>query len=225
MEISKSNKTAVVLGSTGLVGRQLTEELLAHPAYREVRVIVRRADKRKHPKLKARVVDFDRLEDYADAFAGDDVFIALGTTRAEAGSPDAFRKVDYDYVVHAAALASRKGCRQCVLVSSVGADPNSALLYPQTKGRAEQTLAGMEFWALHILRPSVLLGKRDSFRLGEKMAAYVLRGVDALAGGILGGYRPVEAATVARAMVRFAQGLEGGVFHHPSDEIKRIGGE
>lgn len=222
MELTKGKKTAILLGATGLVGSQLLEELLAHSAYKEVVCFVRRKPMQQHPKQKNIVVDFDKLPDFSQHFKGDDVFICLGTTRAKAGSAEAFRKVDYDYVVQAASLAAAAGCKQCLLVSSVGADPQSSLLYPKTKGEAEEQLKHMPFWATHILQPSILLGDRTEVRVGESIFAGLLKGVDAILGARLGKYRPIAALQVAKAMVALAQQLKAGTFVHNSHEIIEI---
>ena len=220
--IQKSNKTAIVLGSTGLIGSHLVDELLAHPAYSKVVTLTRRKIGKEHTKLENVVVDFDRLSSFAHYFKGDDVFICLGTTRAKAGSAEAFRKVDLDYVVESAQLAKEQGCKQCLLVSSVGADASSSMLYPQTKGEAEEGVVALGFWATHILQPSLLLGDRDEFRLGEKISKVLFKGVDFIAGNLLGSYRPVEAEAVAKAMVVLAQKIDAGTFTHPSDELIRL---
>ncbi len=223
MELQKSKKTAIVLGATGLVGRHLVAALLAHPAYTEVVCLVRRpmASPMASPMAKRKnvVIDFDRMHDFGNCFAGDDLFICLGTTRAKAGSDAAFRKVDYEYVVQAARLAADNNCKQCLLVSSVGADAQSSLLYPKTKGEAEDRVKTMPFWATHILQPSLLLGERDEVRIGESIFAVLLRAADALVGAGLGKYRPIAAAQVAKAIVRLAQGLQPGLFVHNSHQI------
>lgn len=220
--IQKSNKTAIVIGSTGLVGGHLVTELLDHPAYTKVVTLTRRKSRLKNPKLENVVVDFDRLPSFEHYFKGDDVFICLGTTRAKAGSAAAFRKVDFDYVVESARLAKEQGCKQCLLVSSVGADASSSLLYPKTKGEAEGAIQELGFWATHLLQPSMLLGDRDEFRLGEKIGKVLFKGVDFVAGNLLGSYRPIEGKAVAKAMTVLAQKINAGIFTHPSDELIRL---
>lgn len=220
--IIKSNKTAIVLGATGLVGSHLVNQLLEHPAYAKVVTLTRRKNHQQHPKLENVVVDFDRLAAFAHYFKGDDVFICLGTTRAKAGSAAAFRKVDYDYVVESAKLAKAQGCQQCLLVSSAGADANSGMLYPKTKGEAEEAVQSLGFWATHLLQPSLLLGERAEFRLGEKIGKVFFKGIDFVAGNLLGAYRPIEGADVASAMIVLAQQINAGVFTHPSDELIKL---
>ncbi|MEM9836810.1 MAG: oxidoreductase [Bacteroidota bacterium] len=223
MELTKSKKTAILVGSTGLVGSELLTQLIAHPAYDKIVTLTRRKSYQTSEKVQNVVVNFDDLARSKHHFKGDDLFICLGTTRAKAGSAAAFRRVDYDYVVQSAQLAKEQGCKQCILVSSVGADQDSRLLYPRTKGEAEEAIKALDFWATHILQPSLLLGDRSEFRLGEHLGKVVFGWVDKVAGNRLGSYRPVEAEVVAKAMLAFAQRLQAGEFTHPSDEIIRVG--
>jgi len=203
-----AGRSALLLGATGLVGGQLLELLLASPVYGRVRVIGRRRQPGKHPKLESHVVDFDHLERHAALFRVDDVFCCLGTTIARAGSQEAFRAVDHGYVVEAARLASEAGAEQFLVVSAVGADAGSRVFYNRVKGEMEAAVKRLPFRALWILRPALLLGEREEFRLGERIAAYALRPLAPLFVGRWRRYRPVHARDVAAAMLRLA-GEEG----------------
>lgn len=210
MEIILSQKTAVLLGATGLVGHQLLEQLLAHSAYARVVAPTRRALHRDHPKLENPIVDFNRLERYADLLTGQDIFIALGTTIGKAGSQINFRRVDFDYVVTAASIARQQGANQCLLVSSAGADATSRNFYLRTKGETELAVERLGFWATHIFRPGVLLGEREESRIGERVAAIFSNLLRKLSPKILGGFNPVRADLLAARMVEAAQGVEAG---------------
>jgi uncharacterized protein YbjT (DUF2867 family) len=219
MEISKSEKTALVLGATGLVGTYLVDQLLEHPAYAKVRILVRDKMNRTHPKLEQHRVNFDHLERYADLFRVHDLFLCLGTTMAQAGSKAAFRKVDFGYNYTAAELAADKGANQVLLVSSIGADPDSLFFYSQVKGDLEVAIRQLPFWAIRIFQPSFLLGERTENRWGERLASQIARAVDSVTGNWLSRYRPVEAEYVAAAMVAAAQSLRGGISVVTSDQI------
>lgn len=211
-------RTAVLLGATGLVGGCCLDLLLDHPRYALVRTLARRPLRRTHPKLEAHEVDFERLGEAAELFEADDVFCALGTTIASAGTHEAFRHVDRDYVVEAARLASDRGAEQFLLVSALGADPSSLVFYNRVKGETEVAVKQLPFRALWIVRPSLLRGERPELRLGEKLADWASRPFGFLLIGPLRRYRPVEARAVAAAMVSLA--LEegtGGVIE--SEEI------
>ena len=166
-------------------------------------------------------VDFERLEDFEELLAGDDLYCCLGTTRAKAGSKEAFRKVDFTYPFEAAKHAKVK---QFLLVSSVGADHDSPVNYLKVKGELQEALKDLDFWALHIFKPSMLDGKRKEFRLGEVIGARLIRGASFLSGGRLipGRFLPVEDITVARAMVHVAQGLNPGVHIYESEALERL---
>lgn len=222
MEISKSEKTALVLGATGLVGTYLVEQLLMHPAYAKVRILVRHKLRREHPKLEQHIVDFDHLERYRSLFRVHDLFLCLGTTMAKAGSKEAFRQVDYGYNYTAAQLASEQGANQVLLVSSVGADSEALFFYAQVKGELEEAIKELPFWAVRIFQPSFLLGERTEDRWGERVATGIARVVDSFTGNWLSRYRPVEAEYVAAAMVAEAQALRGGQSVITSDQIPRL---
>lgn len=202
-------RSALVLGATGLVGRHCVELLLQNPAYATVRALTRRPYSAQ-PGLEAVVVDFQRLDEQGRRFRVDDVYCCLGTTIAAAGSRDAFRRVDVHYVVRSAELAVEQGASRFVVVSAVGADPESRIFYNRAKGEMEAAVRRLPFGAVWVLRPSLLLGRREQFRPGERVAEAVMRPLSALLLGPLRRYRPVDARDVARAMVRLALGGDGG---------------
>jgi uncharacterized protein YbjT (DUF2867 family) len=168
------------------------------------------------------VTDFDSLG--SGPFpAADVVFCALGTTIGKAGSEEAFRKVDLEAVLALARAASGAGARQFLVVSSLGADPKSKAFYSRVKGEMERRLRGIAFEGTQVFRPSLLLGARVEFRLGERLAASVAAPVGFLLAGPLAKYRPIEAETVAAAMLRVARGAPAGFNVYESDEIRRLG--
>jgi uncharacterized protein YbjT (DUF2867 family) len=225
LEILKGKKVALLVGATGLVGGYCLDFLLEHGAYRKVVVFSRRKLKKEHPKLEQHKVDFDRLADYRDLFRGDDLFCCLGTTMRKAGSKAAFYKVDFTYTHDAARLAVENGVKQFLLVSSVGADVDSLFFYSRVKGEIEAAVEKLPFWATHIFRPSVLLGSRNENRWGEEIAARIASGIDALTGGLLTKYRPIEADVVAKAMVNAAQQLKSGFHVYPSQFLQQLANE
>jgi len=221
MTIIKDNKTAVIFGASGLVGGHCLRLLLERKTYQQVRSFGRRRLPLTHERLVQYVVDFEELEADSEKIKGNDVFICLGTTRAKAGR-EGFIKVDFDYSFQAAKFAVMNGANQLVLVSSVGADTKSFLLYPKTKGQLEEAVKRLPFWATHILQPSILLGNRGENRVGERIASTISSTINRLSEGILGIYTPIEAETVTKAMVQLAQGIEGGVHVHTSAELIKM---
>lgn len=217
----EEGRSALVLGATGLIGAELLEMLLRDPAYAQVVVLARRLPERRHFRLTGHAVNFERLEEHQALLRGDDLFCCLGTTMANAGSEQAFRRVDLDYVVEAARLAVEQGVRQFVVVSSVGADPHSRIPYNRTKGEMEVAVKRLPYQAVWILRPSLLLGQRAEYRRGERVAAVLSRVIAPLLIGRLRRYRPIAARAVAAAMLRVARGDgTGGVLE--SEQIAAV---
>ncbi len=220
----EEGRTALVLGSTGLVGRHLTDELLQHPLYRRVVAPVRRATGRTDHSYTETVVSFDRLEEHSDLFAVDDVFCCIGTIMRVAGSQEAFRKVDYGYPVSAARISSAHGARGFLLVSSLGADTGSRNFYLRVKGETEREVFSYPFEQVAAFRPSMLLGERQEGRWEDRVVGPLVRGISPLLAGPLKKYRGVEARVVARSMVRFAVAGEHGAHILESDRIQQLGG-
>ena len=214
-----SPRTALVAGATGLVGGQVLRLLLADPDYSQVTVLTRRALPLAHPKLAARVVDFDRLAELSPFPKAQDVFCCLGTTIRQAGSREAFSTVDFTYVHDVARLAARAGAAQLLLVSAVGANPKSRVFYNQVKGKVENAVRALPLHAIHIFRPSLLLGARAESRPGERFATLASRGLMWAFVGPFARYRPIAAETVARGMVRVAKDNRTGVHVYESEAI------
>lgn len=220
-----NDKIAAVVGATGLVGSHCLQRLLHEDGYARVVALVRRPLGERHDRLEERVVDFDALPE--DALAGaTDVFCALGTTIRKAGSQEKFKKVDHGYTLAAAERAVKAGARRMLLVSSVGADPGAGNFYLRVKGEAERDVAALPFEAVHVFRPSFLLGERGERRAGEAIGIALARGVQ---GALIGGlrkYRPIEAEVVADAMVAAArEGQPGRHVHHHQDILRLAGRE
>ncbi|WP_342438179.1 oxidoreductase [Paenibacillus sp. FSL L8-0436] len=216
-------RIAVVLGATGLVGKAVTGELLTGD-WDEVRVLVRRPLELQHPKLKQTSIDWEKLGQYKEQFSGAyAVFCCLGTTIKKAGSQEQFERVDLQYPLAAAAIAKECGVRQFLAVSSMGASAKSRNFYSRTKGRTEEGLIAAGFHGLHLFRPSLLLGERQEFRLGERAAAVVMKALDFAMVGKAAKYRAIPGAKVAKAMVNIALANTGGVHVYPNDVIHVIG--
>lgn len=219
-------RTALIAGATGLVGRYCLARLLDEPSYGRVIALVRRPLPHTDARLEQRVIDFDQLGLEGTEFpAADDVFCCLGTTMKTAGSEAAFRQVDFVYVVSLASQALGLGAKQFLLVSSLGANPKSAVFYSRVKGETEAAIAALSFEGRQMFRPSILQGERAEVRPGERAGIAVMRGMAFAMLGPLRKYRPIAAATVARAMVRVALQAPRGVTIYESDAIERLGRE
>ena len=199
------SRIALVSGASGLVGGHLLPLLLADAAYERVITLARRQVDTRHVKLDQRVLDLGALDAVADPPHVDDAFCCIGTTIKKAGSQEAFRRVDYDYVLAFARAAQRAGARQFLLVTALGADPASRIFYSRVKGEIEQAVRELPFQGIHIFRPSFLMGERAEARLAERIGVPVARVVAPLLIGPLRRYRPIKAADVARAMLQVAK--------------------
>lgn len=215
-------KTALLAGGTGLIGGFVLKELLADPSYSKVVAVVRRGLTVSNRKLEQVAVDFDALPPLPKA---DEAYCCLGTTRAKAGSAEAFRKVDLDAVVAFARAASAAGARHFALVSSSGANARSMFLYPRTKGEAERAVFGFPFLSVDVFRPSLLLGERTERRAMEQLAQKMLAPMRGLFKGQLRRYAPIPANVVARAMVKRAGRAHPGFQVVENEDIFRFGAE
>ena len=216
-----STRTALVAGASGLVGSQVLRLLLEDPTYTRVTVLARRELPLSHKKLEQRIASFDLLAQIADFPRVHDVFCCLGTTMKQAGSPDAFRKVDFTYVVELARVAVRHRASQFLVVTAVGADPQSRIVYSRVKGEAEEALRRLQFESIQIFRPSLLVGARAQGRPAERVAGLLSLLVAWAFVGPLSRYRPIKAEAVARAMVRVAREAPRGTHLYESKEIRR----
>lgn len=217
-----AGKIALVAGATGLIGKELLHFLLDSNEYDRVIAIVRRPIELDHPKLDERIVNFDKLEQHKKIFTVDDVFCCLGTTIKKAKTKEAMWKIDVDYPVSIARLASSQGARKFLLVSSMNADPDSSIFYPKMKGKLEEEIIRIPFETTAIFRPSLLLGEREEFRLGERAAAAIFNKVPFLFAGPFKKYKAIEGKTVASAMYRVAQTNNPGLTIYPSEQIQEI---
>jgi uncharacterized protein YbjT (DUF2867 family) len=208
------NKTALIAGSTGLVGKALLTLLLDSPVYDKVIAVGRKAPTITNPKLESLVVDFNAENSLQ--IPCHDVFCCLGTTIAVAGSQEKFREVDHDYPLALAQQTLATGASAFYMVSAMGADSGSKIFYNRVKGDTEKDIAGLGFQSTYFFRPSMLLGDRGAFRLGEKIGKVLMVGLDFL---IPAKYKAVPAKQVAWCMLQEAQAPKMGVTTVENDAI------
>ncbi len=192
--------TLLLVGATGLVGREVLRLALADSRVSRVIAPTRRALPA-HSHLENPLVDFDALPADAAWWRADAVICTLGTTIKKAGSQEAFRKVDHGYPLAAARLARKNGARAFAFNSSVGADPRAGSFYLRVKGDAESDLEACGFPSLTLVRPSAIGGKRDEPRPAERLAIIVLEALRPL---VPRRYRMVPAERIAQALIEAA---------------------
>jgi uncharacterized protein YbjT (DUF2867 family) len=202
-------RVVALAGATGLVGRAILERLLADASVAAVHALGRRAPGVSHPKLTPRVVDLSALPPLPPV---DELYLALGTTIKAAGSRAAFRAVDFDATLSVARAALAAGARRCGLVSAMGADAKSRIFYNRVKGETEEALAQLQFAGLVIVRPSLLVGDRESLGQPARPAERAATAVGKLLRPLIpANYKPVAAADVARALLARVPAARGQV--------------
>lgn len=216
-------RTVTVIGATGLVGGHLVERLAADPAFMSIRVLVRRPVSFSSSKVDVRQVDLSDPAAYAPAIAGSDaVFCAVGTTQRKVkGDLEAYRRVDHFIPVQAAKACIETGCPQFLLVSAVGADSGSRNFYLKLKGEVEDEIRELGVPSAAVFRPSLLLGARSEFRLGEKLAQGIMPLISFL---LPSRYRAVRAEAVAGAVVEAAKQAKPGFHVYSYREMMELNG-
>lgn len=215
-------KTAIIIGSTGLIGSHLLNLILDSNDYQNVITFVKRDTGIKHKKLTQHIIDFDKPETYKELVVGDDFFCTIGTTIKKAGSKEAFRKVDFEYPKQFAAYALQNKVKQFLIISSLGADANSGNFYLKTKGEIQDFLKDSNFKSVSVLQPSLLLGDRKEFRLGEKIGAFFMKTLSFIFIANLKKYKAIQSEAVAKAMLIIAQKDNKGFHIIESDYIEEI---
>ena len=215
------NKTAIIIGATGLTGGIVLNRLLADHRYHLVRVLTRRSLDLTHCKLQEHVIDMQDLNSYSSLFNADELYCCVGTTKAKTPHEEVYRSIDFGIPVNAARLCKENGISTFVVVSSLGADVNSRMFYSRLKGEMEAAVLNYEMEKTIIVRPSLITGPRQERRFGEQVGKLAMKVVNPFLIGALKVYRTIEAQTIAKAMIWLANNpTEKAVFL--SDELKYI---
>ena len=190
---------ALVIGSTGATGTELTKQLIEHEEFTEVRVFVRNVPKINHPKLNVHKVDFNEISSWSDQLKGDVLFLAMGTTLKTAGSKEAQYKVDVTYQYEVAKAAAKNNVSKLILVSSVGASSNSIFFYPKIKGKLEEMVKKLNFKSICILRPPVIDRGESMMRPTERKTIALIKRLNKF--GLLVSQKPITSFFLAHKMV------------------------
>ena len=215
-------KTAAIFGATGLVGKELLNQLVDNDYYAKVIVFNRRKQNYSNPKIEEHIFKADDFESIEALLVADDLFCSIGTTMKKAGSKAAFKKVDFDIPLNLARIAEKNKISKLLVVSSVGADAKSNNFYLRTKGEMEQEVLKHAIPSIFFFRPSMLLGKRNEQRLGEQFGQKAMKLTGFLMIGKLKKYKAVSAYLVAKAMQKVAkEGFAGNFIE--SDKLWDLG--
>ncbi len=202
--MTENLKTAIIVGSTGLIGTHLLERLITDERYGKIVLLSRRRHILESPKIETIITDFSSDQVLKQSIIGDEVFCCLGTTINKAGSKDNFKKIDLHLPLIIAEYAVANKVRGFYLVSSLGASTSTLNFYLKTKGQLEKALQDLNIERLAIFRPSLLLGKRSEHRFGESIGGFVFPMFNPFLLGPLKKYRPIQAHAVAAAMINVA---------------------
>lgn len=215
-------KTALIAGATGMVGSELLKLLLESNEYKIIHLLTRKPLNIDSTKIIEHIINFDELASLKLDFAIDHTFCTLGTTIKKAGTKEAFRKVDFDYVLELGKKLKEMSFGKFLVISSLGANPKSMIFYNRVKGEVEDELKKLSLQHLFIFRPSLLLGDRKEHRAGEKTAASVYKVLAPIFSGPLKKYKGVEAKKVANAMMQAALNNDESFKILESDEIQKF---
>ena len=214
-------KTALVFGSSGLVGQQLVQQLIHNSAYEKIKLFVRKTPKIQNPKIEIVNTNFDNIEILYPEIKGDDCFFCIGTTKKNSPDKTEYQKVELDLPKKIANLAKQNKIQSFIFISSGYANSKSSGEYLRYKGLVEEELISLKFDNLGILRPSFLLGNRKEKRIGEKIGIIIFQILSPLMIGPLKRMKPIHVKTVAGAMIKIAQSeLNQTIFE--SDEIVKL---
>ena len=209
---------ALVLGATGATGRELVLQLLAHPAFGEVSIFVRKKPDLEHHKLKIHEIDFSKLNSYKNLVVGDVLFSALGTTLKDAGSKAKQYEVDYTYQYEFAKMASENRVNHYSLVSSTGANKDAWFFYLITKGALEEEIKKLPFKSIKIYQPPTLIRQADLLRPAEKRGIRMLNTLNRF--GILRSQKPLSVSALAKKMIDEVQHNTQGINIYQPKDIK-----
>lgn len=221
VELKHATKTAVIFGSSGLVGKVCLQNLLIGSTYTQVLSFNRKPLQIKHPKLKQYTADVNSIDEVAKYIKGNDLYLCIGTTLAKSENRDKYRDINFTYAFKIAKHARLNGVGQMILVSTVGAHPSSFIYHNQIKGELESSIKKLGFWSTHIFQPSVVLGYREESRIKEELLSVALQGFRFILKGRLGKYEPIEVEKIAKVMIDAAQYVNKGVhIYHAKDILK-----
>ena len=215
-------KTALIFGSTGLVGGNLLRLLVKDEKYKKIRVFVRSSASKIDPKIEVVQTDFTKLENIKSEIKGDDCFFCIGTTRKKTPNKQDYINTEYNLPLSIGKICSDNNVQNFTYISSLGANPKTSNLYLKNKGMAEEELRKLNFKKFIVIRPSFLIGKRKEERFGEKIGIFAMKCISPILVGDLKKYKSINAEIVAKSMINISNSeLQSGAFEPP--QLLQIG--
>ena len=215
-------KTAILFGATGLIGSHLLEELLNNEEYSRVKIFTRKDIKKIHSKLDIYNINFKQLDNYKDKIIGTDCFFCLGTTRRQTPNKLDYIDTEFNLPVSIAQISKENKIKSFIYVSSGGANAQSKNLYLQNKGKAENEIINLLFDFTAFIQPSLLLGNRSEFRIGERIAQFIFKSLSFIFVGKLRPFKAIHALTVSKAIIKIINKKEKNLYF-TSDKLEILG--
>ena len=214
-------KTALIFGSSGLIGNQLLSKIIESNNYNKIKLFVRSVPEINDPKIEIIKTNFYNLKNHKKDIKGDDCFFCIGTTKKNTPDKEEYRRIEYNIPVEIAQIAKSNSVNSFLYVSSGFADPKNSGAYLRNKGEVEEELKKLNFLTLGIMRPSFLIGNRKEKRTSETIGIFVFKLLSPLLLGPLKKMKPIHSETVARAMIAVIQNdIQQTIFE--SNEISEI---
>ncbi|MAV56127.1 MAG: segregation protein B [Candidatus Pelagibacter sp.] len=214
-------KTAIIFGSSGLIGNELFKTIILNNSYEKIKVFVRSIPEINNPKVEIIKTDFTNLKQYKDKIKGDECFFCIGTTKKDTPNKDEYRRIEYNIPIDVAKIAKENSVNTFFYISSIGANPNASSNYLKNKGQVEEELKNLNFPRLAIIRPSLLVGNRKSFRLGEVIFTPIMNTLTFFAFGSLKKYKPIKIKNVVKSIIYISKN-ESNKTVFESDELEEI---
>ena len=216
-------KTALIFGSSGLVGKNLLNQIINNSNYSKVKIFVRSSLEISDPKVEIINTDFKDLQKIKNLIIGDDCFFCIGTTKKNSPDKNEYRRIELDLPKKIAQISKSNDIRSFIYVSSGFADPNNSGDYLKFKGLVEEEIKSLNFEKIGILRPSFLLGNRKEKRVGEKIGIFIFKLLSPLFFGPIKKMKPIHSDIVAKAMIQIAnEDIQQTIFE--SNEISDLVG-
>ena len=214
-------KTALVFGSSGLIGGHLLNQLIKDNNYNEIKIFVRSEPEIKNPKVEIIKIDFNNLKNHNEDIKGNDCFFCIGTTKQKSPDKHVYQRVELEIPKEIAQIAKSNLVNSFIFVSTLYANPKSSGNYIRFKGLVEEELKRLNFPKIGIMRPSFLMGNRKEKRVGEKIGIFVFKILSPFLLGPLKKMKPIHSETVAKAMIAIAKSDTQQITFE-SNEISKI---
>tara|TARA_B100000029_G_scaffold373940_1_gene368228 strand:+ start:131 stop:784 length:654 start_codon:yes stop_codon:yes gene_type:complete len=214
-------KTALIFGSSGLVGKNLLSQVINNSNYSKIKIFVRSSPDISDRKIEIINTDFKDLEIIKNLITGDDCFFCIGTTKKNSPDKNEYRRVELDLPKKIAQISKSNNVKSFIFVSSGFADPKNSGDYLKFKGLVEEEIKSLNFEKIGILRPSFLLGNRKEKRVGEKIGIFIFKLLSPIFVGPIKKMKPIHSEKVAKAMIKIAnENIQKTIFE--SNEISDL---